>query len=233
MTAAEPTMGRRSLLAASAGAAAAAAAPGVLAQGDDTDAESYLSDANNYDGIVDRTGEDAVTVDVGAGQNGLAFGPAGVRVSPGTTVTWEWTGEGGRHNVVANDGSFDSGETVGEAGTTFEHTFESEGTYTYICVPHESVGMLGAIVVGEGGGDGSGGSGGDGTDGSDGAGGSGGDGGGQGGGGDVATGGGDESVGALTFGAVAALFLFPVAFALALLGRELFGNSDERGRTHS
>jgi halocyanin-like protein len=70
-----------------------------------------------------------------------------VAVSTGTTVVWEWTGEGGAHNVVAEDGTFDSGETVTEAGTTFEYTFEEAGTYTYVCTPHEAVGMKGAVYV--------------------------------------------------------------------------------------
>ena len=54
---------------------------------------------------------------------------------------------GGNHNVVAEHGTFDSGETVSEEGTTFEHTFEEAGTYTYVCTPHKTVGMKGAIHV--------------------------------------------------------------------------------------
>jgi hypothetical protein len=83
-----------------------------------------------------------------------------VRISPGTTVVWEWTGAGGGHNVVAEDGTFSSGEDyVSEAGYTYEYTFESEGTYRYVCVPHETLGMKGAVVVstGDGGGGGGGG----------------------------------------------------------------------------
>jgi hypothetical protein len=36
-----------------------------------------------------------------------------------------------------------------EAGATFEHTFETEGVYHYYCIPHESLGMLGSVIVGE------------------------------------------------------------------------------------
>jgi len=36
-----------------------------------------------------------------------------------------------------------------EAGATFEHTFETEGVYHYYCTPHETVGMIGSIIVGE------------------------------------------------------------------------------------
>jgi halocyanin-like protein len=112
---------------------------------EEPDYGGFLDDANSYEQTVDMTGSDSVTVEVGAG-DGLAFGPAAVAVSSGTTVTWEWTGEGGDHNVSGSDGNFDS-ETAGEEGHTFEHTFEESGTYTYVCTPHEAVGMLGAIHV--------------------------------------------------------------------------------------
>jgi len=111
-----------------------------------SEVEEYLSDAPNYDGVEDMTGMDEVSVEVGAG-NGLAFGPAAIRVGPGTTVIWEWTGQGGAHNVVAEDETFDSGETVSEQGTTFEYTFEESGSTRYFCSPHKGVGMKGAVVV--------------------------------------------------------------------------------------
>ncbi|SDX66589.1 halocyanin domain-containing protein [Halopenitus persicus] len=108
--------------------------------------DGWFDDVSNYEGqTLDRRDADSVTVDVGAG-DGLQFAPPAVAVSTGTTVTWEWTGQGGQHNVAAEDGSFES-EQTNEEGHTFEHTFESAGTYTYICTPHEAVGMKGAIVV--------------------------------------------------------------------------------------
>jgi len=100
---------------------------------------------SNYDGTVDMRDADEVTVNVGA-NDGLSFGPAAVAVSSGTTVVWEWTGQGGDHNVSATDGEFES-DTAGEEGHTFEHTFEEAGTYTYVCTPHEAVGMKGAVYV--------------------------------------------------------------------------------------
>lgn len=108
----------------------------------------YLSDVGNFSGVVDETGSDSATVTVGAEGNGgnLAFGPAAVRVSAGTEVTWEWNGLGGSHNVVAEDGSFES-ELTTEEGHTFSHTFEESGAYTYYCQPHKALGMKGAVVV--------------------------------------------------------------------------------------
>ncbi|MGM0604666.1 MAG: halocyanin domain-containing protein [Halobacteriota archaeon] len=108
----------------------------------------HFDDVENYDGTVDQRGSDSVTVMVGAGDQGLLFDPAAVRVDPGTTVVWEWTGMGGGHNVAATDGSFES-ETAEDEGHTFEHTFEDEGVYTYVCTPHEALGMKGAVVVGD------------------------------------------------------------------------------------
>ena len=105
----------------------------------------WLSGANNYEQTVDATGRDEVTISVGAG-DGLSFGPAAVAVSTGTTVVWEWTGQGGGHNVSAESGDFES-ETVQEEGHTFEYTFEETGTQEYVCTPHSAVGMKGAVVV--------------------------------------------------------------------------------------
>jgi halocyanin-like protein len=111
----------------------------------------FLEEANNYEQTADMTGSDSVTVEVGAGE-GLAFGPSAVAVSTGTTVTWEWTGEGGDHNVVATDGPAPlESELIGEAGATYEFEFTEDhaGITNYQCEPHASLGMLGAVAVGE------------------------------------------------------------------------------------
>lgn len=102
-------------------------------------------------GFRDARGESSVTVQVGAdGNNGsFAFSPAGLWVDPGTTVTWEWTGDGGQHNVNAQSGAAFESDLVGEAGFTFEYTFEEPGISTYQCDPHASLGMRGAVAVGD------------------------------------------------------------------------------------
>lgn len=110
----------------------------------------YLSDVGNFDGtLTDETGSDSVTVEVGTEANGGAFGftPAAVKISTGTTVTWEWTGEGSQHNVVAEEGASFESEQTAEAGFTFEQTFEETGVVTYYCLPHKGIGMKGAVVV--------------------------------------------------------------------------------------
>jgi len=114
-----------------------------------SEVEEYLADVDNFDGsLEDATGQSEVTVQVGTGANGgnFGFGPAAVRIDAGTTVVWEWTGEGGSHNVADEDGDFES-ELVGDEGHTFEHTFEESGVSLYNCTPHKGVGMKGAVVV--------------------------------------------------------------------------------------
>jgi len=112
--------------------------------------DRWLADVDAYEGTVaDRTDASAVTVTVGAAGNGghFAFDPMAVKLSPGTTVTWEWTGEGGAHDVAFEDADLGTGEVVAEAGATYSHTFESTGVYRYACRPHQALGQKGAIVV--------------------------------------------------------------------------------------
>jgi plastocyanin len=103
---------RRTLLSGPAGATAAGltGTPAAAQQGS-PEFGGRLDGVSNYEGVLDRTGRDRVTVAVGAESNGGndAFGPAAVRVNPGTTVVWEWTDEGSLHNVVAEDGTFGAG----------------------------------------------------------------------------------------------------------------------------
>ncbi|MBX0323034.1 halocyanin domain-containing protein [Halomicroarcula sp. F13] len=112
--------------------------------------DQWLSHASNFDGtVVDRTGSDTAVVTVGAEGNGgaFAFDPPLVKIARGSTVRWEWTGDGGAHNVVFEEADVSSGDVASDAGTTFEHTFDDPGQYRYACLPHEALGMRGAVVV--------------------------------------------------------------------------------------
>ncbi|WP_380681365.1 halocyanin domain-containing protein [Salinigranum sp. GCM10025319] len=132
-----------------------ASAGPAAAQGDDYG--GWLSDVDNFDGsTVDATGQDAVAVEVGAQGNGgtFAFAPPAVRVSPGTTVTFNWTSN--THNILIEeqpgDAEWEGHEPIENTGFTLEHTFEVEGVYKYYCEPHLSLGMKGVVVVESGGG---------------------------------------------------------------------------------
>ncbi|MEF8882939.1 MAG: halocyanin domain-containing protein [Halapricum sp.] len=147
------TTSRRDFLKVASGAAAVTAASGsATAQeggGGKPDYSGYLSDANVYDGTTaDLRGQDEVVIDVGGGE-GFAFDPPAVRIDPGTKIIWEWTGEGGGHNVVGNNADFRSGDPIDEEGHTYERTFEESQIVEYYCLPHRDIGMLGAIAVGD------------------------------------------------------------------------------------
>lgn len=98
----------------------------------------------------EQTGKKEVTVTVGgSANNNLSFDPVAVHVDPGTKITWEWSGEGGAHNVVAEGDGFKSGSPVAKAGTTFTHTFKKDGLNNYYCEPHRTQGMKGSVAVGK------------------------------------------------------------------------------------
>jgi plastocyanin len=70
------------------------------------------------------------------------FGPATVTVNVGDTVTWTNQGPTG-HSATAGDGAFDTG--ILDAGKSASHTFDTAGTFAYICTPHPF--MKGTVVV--------------------------------------------------------------------------------------
>lgn len=120
--------------------------------GDDPPREPECGDwfdpVSTFDGFEDRTGEERVTVLVGTGERGWQFDPPAITVTPDTGIRFQWTGNGGDHNVEDADGDWQNPEgLVAEAGHTWTRTFESPGTHRYLCWPHEHVGMRGAIFV--------------------------------------------------------------------------------------
>ena len=112
--------------------------------------------ATSAGGVVMASTDVAAVVDL---NNRLKFVPREIRVKVGDTVKWRniqtyphtVTADPNRAarkaNIELPDGvqPFDSGRM--EAGATFRYTFTSPGTYRYVCLPHESAGMLGTVVV--------------------------------------------------------------------------------------
>jgi plastocyanin/uncharacterized membrane protein len=82
------------------------------------------------------------------------FDPIGLHVEPGTTVRFDI--EAGAHSATAYPDRIPDDATAFDSGTisegSYEHTFETPGTYDYYCIPHKVVGMVGRIVVGSPGG---------------------------------------------------------------------------------
>jgi plastocyanin len=70
------------------------------------------------------------------------FEPVRIQIPTGTTISWENQGST-IHTVTAQDGAFDSGDLA--AGQTFSYTFDTPGSYIYVCSPHPW--MVGQVQV--------------------------------------------------------------------------------------
>lgn len=73
----------------------------------------------------------------------IKFNPQEVTVNVGDTVTWV-NDEGVGHDVTGDD--FSSGDPGAmQNGDTFEHTFDTAGTFDYVCTVHPK--MTGTVTV--------------------------------------------------------------------------------------
>jgi plastocyanin len=72
----------------------------------------------------------------------FAFGPKEITIAPGTKVIWTNRDET-PHTVTSNDKSFVSKGL--DTDDKFEHTFASEGDFSYICTLHPF--MTGVVHV--------------------------------------------------------------------------------------
>lgn len=72
----------------------------------------------------------------------FAFSPARLVVSKGATVTWAFQ-DSTQHNVTANNSAFKSTDQA--SGGTYAFTFNSTGSYDYICSIHPY--MKGNVTV--------------------------------------------------------------------------------------
>ncbi len=74
------------------------------------------------------------------------FNPADITVKVGETVTLKLTSGNEFHSFTVDELGID---VEVDAGTTEEttFTFSDAGTYELICIPHESLGMVGKIIV--------------------------------------------------------------------------------------
>jgi plastocyanin len=72
----------------------------------------------------------------------FAFAPKEIAISPGTKIVWTNHDET-PHTVTSNDKSFASKGL--DTDDKFEHTFATEGDFSYICTVHPF--MTGAVHV--------------------------------------------------------------------------------------
>lgn len=105
-------------------------------------------------------GNDTVDVGMITDNQGSYFDPKGLLIDPGMTV--RFVNVSGSHGTTAYHPDKDDhplripeaaspweSAVFTEPDRTFEVTFDVEGVYDYYCPPHESLGMVGRIIVGE------------------------------------------------------------------------------------
>jgi plastocyanin len=133
---------RRDVLRATAGIGATAALAGCLGGGGGGDGDEDIEALDAPEGTE--------VVEVGPDGN-YVFDPEELTISTGTTVRFVWLS--GTHNVAVSsqpaDADWSGHETIEQRGFSFEYTFEVTGRYEYVCTPHQTQGMTGAVVVEE------------------------------------------------------------------------------------
>ena len=77
------------------------------------------------------------------------FSPPILRIAPGDSVKFVAVDPG--HNTASKRGMIPEGAEGwnGKIDEEVEITFEVEGTYGYLCLPHYEMGMVGLILVGD------------------------------------------------------------------------------------
>ena len=159
-------LSRRVFLAGAAGTAATSAiSTTALAQEDDEDDvnDDETGDENGENGETGDNGENGEDDENGTGNGATEtvavvdneYQPDTLTIEPGTTVQWVW--EGNNHNInpteQPEESDWEGHLPLEGEGFEYEHTFEVEGSYEYVCDPHVGVGMVATIEVGEGVGD--------------------------------------------------------------------------------
>jgi pseudoazurin len=79
----------------------------------------------------------------------MAFAPAVLHVAPGDSVHFAHADRG--HNVQSYDEMRPEGAAGfgGGIGEEIDVTFDVEGTYGFFCRPHQGMGMIGFVLVGD------------------------------------------------------------------------------------
>ena len=90
---------------------------------------------------------DGETVVVTVDSTNFRFTPSQITIDEGQSVRFFWNDEVLGHNAVEENGFFDSGNPQTNVDYTFKFEVGSNGTYTYVCEPHELMGMEGFITV--------------------------------------------------------------------------------------
>lgn len=107
-----------------------------------------MGDMGDMGGMMGGGGPETTGAASGRGEvtiEDFRFQPTTFNVTPGTVITWT-NEDGAPHTATARDASFDTGRLgKGDGG---EVTFDTPGTFEYVCSYHPS--MEGRVVVADG-----------------------------------------------------------------------------------
>ena len=117
----------------------------VASNTNEVSSQHIFESINSQSGTLNESEGEIYTVTVD-GTN-LRFSPDTVTLMEGDTIQFFWENQLLPHNAVERDGLFDSGEPARNVDYTYTFNVGENGTYEYVCEPHESVGMIGTIIV--------------------------------------------------------------------------------------
>ena len=143
-----------------AGTAGVAGVTGCLDNGNGNETDGNTTNGTDGNETSDEGPQDYVEITAGP-QGRWAFEPEEVEVTVGGTVEWYFASAG--HNVTSHPDAHNKCEnpegaepfksyegdnhlSINDVDSTYSHTFETPGEYTYVCVPHATR-MVGHITV--------------------------------------------------------------------------------------
>lgn len=125
----------------------------------DVAGHSHHDDHHHHEKLPEEPQANVEVKMITTDDGGYHFEPHLAWVEEGGTVTF--VNESGSHSATAyhpdNDGprripegatAFDTG-TLTEGGAEREYTLDTPGVYDYYCIPHERLGMLATVLVGD------------------------------------------------------------------------------------
>lgn len=81
----------------------------------------------------------------------MVFEPALVKIAPGDTVTFVASDKGHNAEIISTMIPSGAAPFKGKMNQNITVKFTKAGVYGYKCLPHYGMGMVGAIIVGNGG----------------------------------------------------------------------------------
>ena len=109
-------------------------------------APATASVAATQSGLSVATADRVVSVGLQDESATYIFDPAQLTFTKGETVSIELTSQNEFHSFTVDSLGLDVEVEAGES-TSVTYTFDTVGTYDLICIPHESLGMVGTITV--------------------------------------------------------------------------------------